>query len=237
MEMKDMLYEGKAKQIFATDDPDRVIMHFKDDATAFNAKKKGTIADKGVVNNKMSTMIFQMLEKKGVPTHLDKVLNDRDVLVKRVEIIPVEVVIRNVAAGSMAKRLGIEEGTPLKWPVTEFYYKSDELDDPIIMEDHVYLFDWATKEEMQIIKERATQVNNILVPFFDELGIRLIDYKIEFGRYQGEILLADEITPDGCRLWDKKTNEKLDKDRFRRDLGNIEEAYQNVLSRVTGALG
>ena len=237
MEKGTMIYEGKAKQLFATQDPNQYILYYKDDATAFNAKKRGTIVDKGVVNNKISAMIFQMLEQKGIPTHFVKRLSDRESLVKKVEIIPVEVVVRNVVAGSLAKRLGLEEGTPLKWPAIEFYYKSDALDDPMIIEDHIYLFDWATREEVAAIKDAAKRVNEILVPFFDALGIRLIDYKIEFGRCQGKVVLADEITPDGCRLWDKQTNEKLDKDRFRRDLGNVEQAYQNVLSRVTGALG
>ena len=232
---RDQLYEGKAKILYATDDPQRVIAYFKDDATAFNAAKKGTIINKGVFNNKISAVVFQMLEKNGISTHFVESLSDRESLLKKVEIIPVEVVVRNVVAGSLAKKLGIEEGTALKQPIVEFFYKSDPLDDPPINADIAIAFDWATPEECVLLKEQALKVNQLLIPFFDKLGIRLIDYKLEFGRSPDGVLLADEITPDGCRLWDKETNEKLDKDRFRRDLGQIEEAYQRVYDLVTEA--
>lgn len=231
----EQLYEGKAKILYATDQADRLIAYFKDDATAFNAKKKGTIVNKGVFNNKISAAILTMLEEAGVPTHFVEVLSDRESLVKRVEIIPIEVVVRNVVAGSLAKKLGIAEGTELKMPIVEFFYKSDELDDPPINEDIAVAMGWATREECQLLKEQALKINDLLIAFFDRLGIRLIDYKLEFGRSPEGILLADEITPDGCRLWDKKTGEKLDKDRFRRDLGNVEESYQKVFDLVTNA--
>lgn len=234
MKKGEKIYEGKAKILYSTEEPDKLIQYFKDDATAFNAQKKGTIKEKGVLNNKISSRIFELLEKEGIKTHFIKSISDRDMLVKKVEIIPVEVVIRNVAAGSLSKRMGIDEGITLKEPILEFYYKSDELGDPMINEYHIKVFELANESEMDIIKVMALKVNKFLVDFFDKNGIRLIDFKLEFGRYNGDVLLADEITPDGCRLWDKKSGEKMDKDRFRRDLGKIEEAYREVYRRVVG---
>lgn len=232
---KEQIYEGKAKILYATDQDDRLIAHFKDDATAFNAKKKGTIINKGVFNNKISAVILKRLEDAGIKTHFVEVLSDREALVKKVEIIPVEVVVRNVVAGSLAKKLGLEEGMKLNRPIVEFFYKSDELDDPPINDDIAVSLGWATQEECNFLKEQALKVNSILIEFFDKLGIRLVDYKLEFGRSAEGILLADEVTPDGCRLWDKETGEKLDKDRFRHDLGHVEESYQKVFDLVTGA--
>ena len=234
MKKVEKIYEGKAKILYSTEEPDKLIQYFKDDATAFNAQKKGTIKEKGVLNNKISSRIFDLLEKEGIKTHFIERTSDRDMLVKKVEIIPVEVVIRNVAAGSLSKRMGIDEGITLKEPILEFYYKSDELGDPMINEYHIKVFNLANEKEMDIIKVMALKVNKFLVDFFDKNGIRLIDFKLEFGRYNGDVLLADEITPDGCRLWDKKSGEKMDKDRFRQDLGKIEEAYQEVYKRVFG---
>lgn len=234
MKKGEKIYEGKAKTLYSTEESDKLIQYFKDDATAFNAQKKGTIKEKGVLNNKISSRIFELLEKEGVKTHFIERISDRDMLVKKVEIIPVEVVIRNVTAGSLSKRMGIDEGITLKEPILEFYYKSDELGDPMINEYHIKVFNLANEKEMDIIKVMALKVNKFLVDFFDKNGIRLIDFKLEFGRYDGDVLLADEITPDGCRLWDKKSGEKMDKDRFRRDLGKIEEAYQEVYKRVFG---
>ncbi len=227
-----MIYEGKAKKIFKTDNPDIFIQHFKDDATAFNAKKRGTIVNKGVMNNMISERLFKLLESEGVRTHFVGRPNDRDMLVKRLEIIPVEVVVRNVIAGSMSKRLGIEEGTKAKKPIIEFYYKSDALDDPLINDDTAVALGWATASELTKIRAMAAKVNQVLKKFFDKRGLILVDFKLEFGRHKGKILLGDEICPDTCRLWDKKTMEKMDKDRFRRDLGNVEEAYQEVCKRV-----
>lgn len=232
MEKKEQIYEGKAKKVFATDDADTCIVDYKDDATAFNGLKKGTIIGKGVVNNKMSNYLFQLLEKKGIPTHFIRQLSDRETLVKRVEIVPLEVIVRNKAAGSLAKRLGLAEGTPMKCPVLEFCYKSDELGDPMVNETHILAAGFATKEEIDIITEMALKVNEILCEFFLSVNIELIDFKLEFGRYHGKILLADEISPDTCRFWDVHTHEKLDKDRFRRDLGGVEEAYQEVMKRI-----
>ncbi|HZX36162.1 MAG TPA: phosphoribosylaminoimidazolesuccinocarboxamide synthase [Thermodesulfobacteriota bacterium] len=232
MKRLEQLYEGKAKILYSTDNPDLLIQYFKDDATAFNAEKKGTIKDKGIINNKVSSRIFKYLEDKGVKTHFVEMVSDREMLAKKVEIIPVEVLVRNVAAGSLSKRLGVEEGTPLKSTILEFCYKSDPLGDPFINEYIIRAFSFATDEETEKIKKTALKVNDILSKFFDERGIMLVDFKLEFGRHKGEVLLADEITPDGCRLWDKKTHEKLDKDRFRRDLGRIEEAYEEVLRKV-----
>ena len=234
MKKVEKIYEGKAKILYSTEEPDKLIQYFKDDATAFNAQKKGTIKEKGVLNNKISSRIFDLLEKEGIKTHFIERTSDRDMLVKKVEIIPVEIVIRNVTAGSLSKRMGIDEGITLKEPILEFYYKSDELGDPMINEYHIKVFDLANEKEMDIIKVMALKVNKFLVDFFDKNGIRLIDFKLEFGRYNGDVLLADEITPDGCRLWDKKSGEKMDKDRFRQDLGKIEEAYQEVYKRVFG---
>jgi phosphoribosylaminoimidazole-succinocarboxamide synthase len=232
MQKLDMIYEGKAKKVYKTDDPQRYIVAYKDDATAFNGLKKGTIADKGIVNNTMSAILFQMLEEKGIPTHMVELLNDRESLVKAVRILPIEVIVRNVAAGSLSKRLGIEEGKILPHTVLEFSYKNDELGDPLINDDHVYAMELATPEQVQIVKGYALKINEFLKEFFLEKGLKLIDFKLEFGVYDGEVILADEISPDTCRLWDVKTNEKMDKDRFRRDLGNVEETYQAVLERV-----
>lgn len=228
-------YEGKAKQLYATDDPTLVIQYFKDDATAFNAQKRGTIVDKGIMNNTISSKIFTDLENAGVPTHFVKKLSDREMLVRKLKIVPVEVVVRNVIAGSLAKRMGRPEGEALAHPIVELYYKDDALGDPMINDDHIAVFNLATADEMKEIRRLALKVNDYLRTFFDTRGIRLVDFKLEFGRCDGRILLGDEITPDGCRLWDKVTNEKLDKDRFRRDLGNVEEAYHRVLDLVTGA--
>lgn len=232
MEKKELLYEGKAKKVFATDAEDVVIVDYKDDATAFNGEKKGTIAGKGVINNRMANYIFRMLEKEGVPTHLVEELSDRETAVKKVEIVPLEVIVRNVAAGSFSKKLGIEEGTKLLAPTLEFSYKNDELGDPLINDYFAIAIGAATREEIDKITKMAFQINDALKKFFEEAGIRLIDFKIEFGRYKGDIILADEISPDTCRLWDIKTGEKLDKDRFRRDMGNVEGAYQEVFKRI-----
>ncbi len=232
MEKKEQLYEGKAKIIYSTDDPDLHIMYFKDDATAFDGAKKGTIVDKGIINNSVSTRIFEFLEAEGIKTHFVEKLSEREMLVKNMDIIMVEVIPRNIVAGSLAKKMGIEEGTELKSPILELCYKDDALHDPMINDDYVIAFDFATKDELKEMKETAMKVNSLLSAFFDERGIILVDFKLEFGRHKGEVLLADEITPDGCRLWDKVTKEKLDKDRFRRDLGNIEGSYKTVLDKV-----
>jgi len=232
MEKREMLYEGKAKRVFKTDNEKEYIVSYKDDATAFNGVKKGTIADKGVVNNTMSAIIFKMLEEKGIPTHLIELLNDRETLVKAVEILPLEVIPRNIAAGSLAKRLGLEEGTVLKQPVLELSYKNDDLGDPMINDSHVFAIGLATEEQLAKVKDYAMQINTILIAYFAERNMKLVDFKIEFGIYEGEVILADEISPDTCRLWDSETNKKLDKDRFRRDLGDVEAAYQEVLNRL-----
>lgn len=232
MQKLEMLYEGKAKKVFKTDDPKLLIVDYKDDATAFNGEKKGRIASKGIVNNTMSDIIFEMLEQKGIPTHFVKMLSDRETLVKAVEIVPLEVIMRNVAAGSFSKRYGVEEGRPLARPALEFSLKNDDLGDPLINDDHILALELATEEELSAIKDYARKVNEALKEFFLGIGLKLIDFKIEFGRCEGRILLADEISPDTCRLWDVKTNEKMDKDRFRRDLGHVEETYQEVLKRV-----
>ncbi|MFZ5966875.1 MAG: phosphoribosylaminoimidazolesuccinocarboxamide synthase [Bacillota bacterium] len=232
MEKLEMLYEGKAKKVYKTSDPQKYIVDYKDDATAFNGVKRGTIADKGIVNNKMSALLFKMLEDKGIPTHLEKLLSDRETLVKAVKILPVEVIVRNVAAGSLSKRLGIEEGTPLKKTVLEFCYKNDELGDPIINDDHIEVMELATKEQLDTVKDYALRINEFLKEFFLESGLKLIDFKLEFGLFNEEVILADEISPDTCRLWDVETNKKMDKDRFRRDLGDVEQTYQEVLSRI-----
>ena len=233
MEKLEKLYEGKAKILYKTSDPDLLIQYFKDDASAFDGKKKGTIVDKGVMNNHMSTRIFEYLEDNGVKTHFVKNLNDREMLVKSLKIIPVEVVLRNVAAGSLCKRLGIEEGREFnEQPILEFFYKSDPLGDPMINECHVDIFGWATKEEVEILKSEGLKVNKLMVDFFKERKIRLVDFKVEFGRHNGEVLLGDEISPDGCRLWDWDTNEKMDKDRFRFNLGSVEEKYQQVYDLI-----
>ncbi|MBI3398038.1 MAG: phosphoribosylaminoimidazolesuccinocarboxamide synthase [Deltaproteobacteria bacterium] len=232
MKRLEKIYEGKAKILYTTDNPDFLIQYFKDEATAFDGKKKGIIQGKGILNNKISSRLFQYLEDKGIPTHFIERSSDREMVVKRLEIIPIEVVVRNIAAGSLAKRMGVEEGTPLKKTILEFYYKSDPLGDPMINDYHIEAFNLAKKFEVDILKEMALEINGYLSKFFDERGITLVDFKLEFGRHKGQILLGDEITPDGCRLWDKETNEKMDKDRFRRDLGKIEEAYQEVCRKV-----
>ncbi|WP_329384096.1 phosphoribosylaminoimidazolesuccinocarboxamide synthase [Anaerofustis butyriciformans] len=233
MEKLEMLYEGKAKKVFKTEKADEYIIEYKDDATAFNGKKKDTIANKGIVNNKFTGIIFGMLEEAGVPTHLIKVLDDTHQLVKAVEIVPVEVIIRNVAAGSICKNLGLEEGKELNPTVFEFCYKNDDFDDPLINDYHVLAMGLATQEEIDTIKEYTFKINELLKDFFLKHNLKLIDFKIEFGRYNGKIVLADEISPDTCRLWDKDTNRKMDKDRFRRDLGDVEETYKEVLGRIS----
>ena len=232
MERLEKIYEGKAKIIYTTSDPDLVIQYFKDDASAFDGKKKGTIVDKGVMNNHISSRIFQFLENEGVKTHFVETLNDREMLVKKLDIIPVEVVLRNIAAGSLCKRLGIEEGRVLEKPILEFFYKSDPLGDPMINECHVDVFGWATKQEVEILKSEGLKINNLMMKFFKERNIRLVDFKLEFGRHKGKVLLGDEISPDGCRLWHWETNEKMDKDRFRFNLGNVEEKYQEVYNLI-----
>ncbi len=229
------LYEGKAKILYATDDPQLVIQFFKDDATAFNAQKRGTILGKGIVNNQISARLFALLEREGIPTHFVRQLSDREMLVKRLEIIPLEVTMRNIVAGGMAKLLGLEEGIILKQPVFEWHYKSDALDDPLINEDHIFALGAATAEELQEIRRRTRRVNDVLTAYFAGRGIDLVDFKLEFGRHRGTILLGDEISPDTCRFWEQGTRKKLDKDRFRRDLGDIEAAYQEMLNRVLGS--
>lgn len=233
MEKKEMMYEGKAKKVYSTEDPEKVVIYYKDDATAFNGEKKGQIEDKGVLNNNITSMLFELLEKHGVKTHFEKKLSDREQLCKKVEIVPLEVIVRNVAAGSMAKRLGLEEGYELKTTVFELSYKDDALGDPLINDTHAVAIGATTFEELDKIYAATKTVNDVLKEFFHKQGIKLIDFKIEFGRYNGEVLLADEISPDTCRLWDEKTNEKLDKDRFRRDMGNVKEAYVEILKRIS----
>ncbi len=228
----EQLYEGKAKKVFATSDPDIVLVSYKDDATAFNGLKKGTIIGKAVVNNRMSNHMFRQLEKAGVPTHYVEELSDRETLVKKVSIVPLEVIIRNIAAGSMSKRLGIQEGTALKCPVLEFSYKNDELGDPMINDYHAMGMGIATREEIDTIAELAFKVNAFMLDYFKKLNIDLVDFKLEFGKYHGKIILADEISPDTCRFWDSTTKEKLDKDRFRRDMGGVEEAYAEMMRRL-----
>lgn len=232
MKKLEQLYEGKAKKVFLTDDPDILIVDYKDDATAFNGEKKGTIVGKGAINNRMTNHVFAMLEKEGVPTHLVEELSDRETAVKRVEIVPLEVIVRNVAAGSFSKRLGVPEGTVFAEPTIEFSYKNDSLGDPLINSYFARALELATKEEIETIKEYAFKVNEVLKAYFLKADLKLIDFKIEFGRYHGSIILADEVSPDTCRLWDVNTNEKMDKDRFRRDLGNVEEAYIEVFHRL-----
>ncbi len=232
MKKLEQLYEGKAKKVYKTDVEDVVIVDYKDDATAFNGVKKGTIVGKGVINNKMSNYVMQLLEKEGVPTHFVEELSDRETAVKKVQIVPLEVIIRNVAAGSFSKKLGIEEGKKLLCPTLEFSYKDDDLGDPMINSYYAKALGIATQEEIDIITKYAFQVNEVLIKYFASIGIELIDFKIEFGRYHDQIVLADEISPDTCRLWDMVTREKLDKDRFRRDLGNVEDAYKEVFERL-----
>lgn len=230
----EQLYEGKAKKVFATNNPDYVIVDYKDDATAFNGEKKGTIVGKGAINNKMTNYMLSLLQKEGIPTHLVEEISDRETIVKKVEIVPLEVIVRNVAAGSFSKKLGIEEGTKLKTPTLEFSYKCDELGDPFINDYYALGLGLATKEEIADITKYAFMVNDFMVKFFKKINIDLIDFKIEFGRFHGKIILADEISPDTCRFWDSTTHEKLDKDRFRRDMGGVEEAYQEMMKRIFG---
>lgn len=233
MEQGNLLYEGKAKKVYETDDPSLLIQEFKDDATAFNAKKKGTINQKGIFNNKISSKLFELLESKGIATHFVKMLDERKMLVKALDIIPIEVTIRNIVAGGMARLFGMEEGIILKRPVLEYHYKSDELDDPLINDYHILALELTTEENLRVIRERSFEINNVLKNFFDEKGLDLVDFKLEFGiSKKGKILLGDEISPDTCRFWEKGTRKKLDKDRFRRDLGNVEEAYSEVLERI-----
>lgn len=233
MQKLEQIYEGKAKKVFRTDDPERFIVEYKDDATAFNGLKKGTILGKGAINNRMTNLLMAMLEQKGVPTHFVEELSDRETVVKKVSIVPLEVIIRNISAGSFAKRYGVEEGIPFDEPTIEFSYKNDDLGDPLINSNHARALKLATREEIDTIISLAFRVNDALKAFFLEIGIKLVDFKLEFGRLaDGSIVLADEISPDTCRLWDKETNEKLDKDRFRRDLGNVEGAYQEVMRRL-----
>ena len=229
------LYEGKAKKVYATNDPELVIVDYKDDATAFNGEKKGTISGKGVVNNRMTNFMFKMLEKEGVPTHLVEEISDRETVVKKVSIVPLEVIIRNVAAGSFSKRMGVEEGKALLCPILEFSYKNDDLGDPFINDYYALALGLATKEELDTISKYAFKVNEFMLNFFKGLNIDLIDFKIEFGKTSdGTIILADEISPDTCRFWDSTTHEQLDKDRFRRDMGGVEEAYQEIMKRLMG---
>jgi phosphoribosylaminoimidazole-succinocarboxamide synthase len=235
MEKRELIYEGKAKRVYTTDNPDLVIQYFKDDATAFNAKKRGTIVSKGILNNEISATFFELLEREGVPTHFVERLNDREMLVKRLQIIPVETVVRNIIAGSLAKRLGLEEGKSLPAPIVEYYYKSDPLDDPMINQWHVTVLGMATEAEFKTLTDMALKINAVLQRFLQGKGILLVDGKLEFGRHHGQILLGDEICPDTCRFWDSVTRKKLDKDRFRQDLGEIEEAYHEVHRRVCAA--
>ena len=232
MKKVEMLYEGKAKKVYTTEDPDVLIVDYKDDATAFDGQKKGTIVGKGAINNRMTNHIFKLFEKAGIPTHYIEELSVRETAVIKVEIIPLEVIIRNITAGSFAKKMGMEEGIVLKRPTLEFSYKNDDLHDPFINRYYALALDLATEEEIDTIEKYAFQVNEIMKKYFDSLGIDLVDFKIEFGRYKGQVILADEVSPDTCRLWDKETHEKLDKDRFRRDMGNVEDAYNEVFRRL-----
>ncbi|MBQ1376831.1 MAG: phosphoribosylaminoimidazolesuccinocarboxamide synthase [Lachnospiraceae bacterium] len=234
MEKREQLYEGKAKKVYATDDPELLIVSYKDDATAFNGQKRGTIVGKGVINNHMSNMLMQMLEKAGIPTHYVEEINERDTIVKKVSIVPLEVIIRNIAAGSFSKRYGVEEGVVFDTPTIEFSYKSDALDDPLMNSYHAIAMKLATPEEIETIKKYAFAVNEQLKAFWKEAGVTLVDFKLEFGRLSdGTIVLADEISPDTCRFWDSETGEKLDKDRFRRDMGGVEDAYAEIMKRLS----
>ena len=235
MKKLEQLYEGKAKKVFATEDPNLVIVSYKDDATAFNGEKKGTIVGKGAINNKMTNNLMQRLEKAGVPTHFVEQLSDRETAVKKVAIVPLEVIIRNISAGSFAKRYGVEEGIPFSEPTFELSYKNDDLGDPLLNDSHALALGLATREEIDLIRTYALKVNELLKGFMKEIGIDLVDFKLEFGKTaDGTIVLADEISPDTCRLWDEKTHDKLDKDRFRRDMGGAEEAYEEVMRRLMG---
>jgi phosphoribosylaminoimidazole-succinocarboxamide synthase len=232
MQKGEKLYEGKAKILYLTDNPGQLIQHFKDDATAFDGLKKGTILGKGVVNNQISIILFNLLKKRGIESHFEEQLSDNEMLVKRVEIVPVEVVVRFISTGSLCKRYGIQEGLVFAKPIVELYYKNDQLHDPLMNDDHVLAMGLATAAELTQIRQQAVQVSAILREFFDSIDIDLVDFKLEFGRYQGQILLADEISPDTCRFWEKGTHRKLDKDRFRQDLGNVEKTYQEMLQRI-----
>ena len=235
MEKRELLYEGKAKRLYATEDKDVLLVEFKDSATAFNGEKKSEISGKGVLNNQITTLIFKKLKEENIPSHFIEKISDKEQLVKKVAIIPLEVVIRNTAAGSFSKRLGVEEGTPLKKPLVEFYYKDDALGDPLLIEDHIEELAIASRDEVATLKEKALEVNRVLSAFFKELDVNLIDFKLEFGKEaDGSILLADEISPDNCRLWDAKTNEKMDKDVFRRNLGSLTDAYEKILAKLEG---
>ncbi|AIF50868.1 phosphoribosylaminoimidazolesuccinocarboxamide synthase [Pelosinus sp. UFO1] len=231
---KQPLYEGKAKRIFATDVADELLVYYKDDATAFNGLKKGTIESKGVLNNKITTFFFNLLGKNGIPHHFIRFVSEREQLVKALKILPVEVVVRNIAAGSLAKRIGWEEGKKLPAPIVEMYYKNDDLGDPLINQYHIKVLELATEEQVKQLEEYALKINEILTSYLQEKKIELIDFKLEFGTHKGQVLLGDEISPDTCRFWDSETGEKLDKDRFRRDLGNVEDAYKEILFRLTG---
>ncbi|WP_457567424.1 phosphoribosylaminoimidazolesuccinocarboxamide synthase [Desulfurobacterium sp.] len=232
-----LLYEGKAKALYETDSDNLLIQYFKDDTTAFDGVKKEQLEEKGIINCAISTKIFEFLEKNGIKTHFVEKLSPREMLVKRCEIIPVEVVVRNIAAGSFSRRYGVKEGTPLKEPLVEFFYKSDELHDPMVCPNHVYLFGWATRDELAHMAKEALRINELLKNFFDAIDITLVDFKLEFGRHNGEVLLADEITPDSCRLWDKSTHEVLDKDRFRKDMGKVVESYKEIYRRIMEKYG
>jgi len=235
MQKRTMLYEGKAKRVYETDDKDLYIVSYKDDATAFNGKKRGSILGKGAINNKVTNHMMQLLEGKGIPTHFVEQISDTDTLVKAVKIIPLEVIVRNIAAGSLSARLGLDEGVHLSTPVLEFCYKRDDLDDPMVNTYHIQALSLATDEQVQLITDYALRINEILCSYLEDLGITLVDFKLEFGMTSsGQLLLSDEISPDTCRFWDTKTNRKLDKDRFRRDLGDVEAAYQEILSRLMG---
>ncbi len=233
MEKLEQLYEGKAKKIYRTEDPDVLWLEYKDDATAFNGLKKGTITNKGVLNNKISAHFFELLESKDIPTHFVELINDREMLVKNVQIIPIEVVVRNIAAGSLAKRLGLEEGTPMPRPIVELYYKDDNLGDPLINYYHALAMEMATRDQIAIMEEMGLIINSILHSYLRAKDVILVDFKLEFGMFHDQVILADEISPDTCRFWDAETMEKLDKDRFRRDLGNVEDAYEEILRRLT----
>ena len=235
IEKKEQLYEGKAKKVFATNDPNLDIVSYKDDATAFNGVKRGTIVGKGVVNNRMSNYLMEKLEKEGIPTHYVEELSDRETLVKKVKIVPLEVIVRNIAAGSLAKRLGLEEGVVMKKTVLEYCYKCDELNDPMVNDYHILAMEYCTKEELDKIAEMSFKINDFLKKYFKSINIDLVDFKLEFGKtVDGQIVLADEISPDTCRFWDATTHEKLDKDRFRRDMGGVEDAYKEMMKRVLG---
>lgn len=231
---KEMLYEGKAKKVYKTDDEKRFIVEYKDDATAFNGIKKGTIESKGIMNNRISAVLFELLEKAGVETHYIELLNDREMEVKAVQILPLEVIIRNIAAGSICQRLGLEEGLVLDKPLLELCYKNDALGDPFITEDHIEIMKLATPAEITSLKASALKINEVLKAFFLDKGVKLVDFKLEFGLYEGRVILADEISPDTCRFWDVETNEKLDKDRFRRDLGDVTKGYIAIMDKLTG---